>query len=54
MAFGHFFFGLSQIHGHGSWLMCEVALSALSKGHVSRKKAGNICSLLQVSNLNKF
>ena len=20
------FFGLSQIHGHGSWLMCEVAL----------------------------
>jgi hypothetical protein len=20
-------FGLSQFHGHGSWLMCEVALS---------------------------
>ena len=20
-------FGLSQLHGHGSWLMCEVALS---------------------------
>ena len=19
-------FGLSQVHGHGSWLMCEVAL----------------------------
>jgi hypothetical protein len=22
-------FGLSQFHGHGSWLMCEVALSIL-------------------------
>ena len=21
-------FGLSQLHGHGSWLMCEVALIA--------------------------
>ncbi len=21
------FFGLSQLHGHGSWLVCEVALS---------------------------
>ena len=21
-------FGLSQCHGHGSWLMCEMALSA--------------------------
>ena len=21
------FFGLSQIHGHGSWLVCEVALT---------------------------
>jgi hypothetical protein len=21
-----FSFGLSQFHGHGSWLMCEVAL----------------------------
>ena len=27
MAFGHFSFGLSQFHGHGSWLVCEVALS---------------------------
>ena len=26
MALGHFSFGLSQFHGHGSWLMCEVAL----------------------------
>ena len=27
MAFGHFSFGLSsQFHGHGSWLVCEVAL----------------------------
>ena len=25
-AFGHFSFGLSQCHGHGSWLVCEVAL----------------------------
>ena len=23
---GHFIFGLSQFHGHGTWLMCEVAL----------------------------
>jgi hypothetical protein len=28
MAFGHFSFGLSPFHGHGSWLMCEVALRA--------------------------
>jgi hypothetical protein len=27
MTFGHFSFGLSQLHGHGSWLMCEVALT---------------------------
>jgi hypothetical protein len=26
MAFGHFSFGLSRFHGHGSWLVCEVAL----------------------------
>ena len=26
-AFGHFSLGLSQSHGHGSWLVCEVALS---------------------------
>jgi hypothetical protein len=26
-AIGHFSVGLSQFHGHGSWLMCEVALS---------------------------
>jgi hypothetical protein len=26
MAFGHFSFGLSQFHGHHSWLVCEVAL----------------------------
>ena len=26
MAFGHFLFGLSQFHGHGSWIVCEVAL----------------------------
>jgi hypothetical protein len=25
-AFGHFSFGLSQFHGHGSWLVCEVVL----------------------------
>jgi hypothetical protein len=26
-AFGHFFLGLSQIHGNGSWLVCKVALT---------------------------
>ena len=26
MAFAHFAFGLSQFRGHGSWLVCEVAL----------------------------
>ena len=26
MAFGHFSFGLSQFHGHSSWLVYEVAL----------------------------
>jgi hypothetical protein len=25
--FGHFFFWLSQLHGHGSWLEGEVAVS---------------------------
>ena len=24
-------FGLSQVHGHGSWLVCEVALRATSQ-----------------------
>ena len=24
-----FSFGLSQVHGHGSWLVCEVALSII-------------------------
>ena len=28
MAFGHFYFGLSKLNGHGSWLMCEVALTS--------------------------
>ena len=27
MAHGTLSFGFSQFHGHGSWLMCEVALS---------------------------
>ena len=27
-AFGHFLFGFSQFHGHGSWLVCEAALTA--------------------------
>jgi hypothetical protein len=26
-AFGHFSFRLLQFHGHGTWLMCEVALN---------------------------
>ena len=26
-AFGHFHQALSQFHGHGSWLVCEVALT---------------------------
>ena len=34
-AFGHFVFGLSDFHGHGSWLMCEAALS-LSNLDVNR------------------
>ena len=35
MAFGHFF-GLSHFHGHGSWLMCEVAIEveALTTDHL--------------------
>ena len=28
-AFGHFSFGLSQPHGHGSWLVCEDSEVAL-------------------------
>ena len=30
MAFGHFLFGHSQFQGHGSWLVCEVALSSIT------------------------
>jgi hypothetical protein len=26
MAFGHFSLGLSQFHGHSTWLVCEAAL----------------------------
>ena len=26
-------FGLSQVRGHGSWLMCEVALSYVMNGY---------------------
>jgi hypothetical protein len=28
-AFGHFSCGLSQFHGHGPWLVWEVALSGM-------------------------
>ena len=28
-------FGLSQFHGHGSWLMCEVALSIINNVKVT-------------------
>ena len=31
-AFGHFF-GLSRSHGHGSWLVCKVALSVRATSH---------------------
>jgi hypothetical protein len=39
-AFGHFSFGLSQFHGHGLWLVCEVARGPmciwhLYEGHLS-------------------
>ena len=30
-AFGHFLLGLSQFHGHDSWLVCEVALIKAKK-----------------------
>jgi hypothetical protein len=28
-------FGMSQIHGHGSWLVCEVALTITLKSPVT-------------------
>ena len=31
------FFGLSQFHGHGSWLVCEVALADDANWVQSRK-----------------
>ena len=35
-AFGHLLsFGLSQFHGHGSWLECEMALIADCSGDVT-------------------
>ena len=39
-AFGHSLsFGLSQFHGHGFWLMCDVALTTQS-----RQRIKNICN----------
>ena len=32
----HTSFGLSQFHGHGSWLMCEVALSYIYRQNLSK------------------
>ena len=39
-ALGHFSFGLSQFHGHGSWLVCEVAhdLQYTQRGECSSLK----------------
>jgi hypothetical protein len=34
VAFGHFLLG-SHSHGHGSWLVCEVALKGHELGHHS-------------------
>ena len=31
------YFGLSQLHGHGSWLVCEVALNAHTCGLLHEK-----------------
>jgi hypothetical protein len=27
-------FGVSQFHGHGSWLVCEVALKLITSDHL--------------------
>jgi hypothetical protein len=36
------FFGISQFHGHDSWLVCEVALSKLAFGLSQIQTLGNI------------
>ena len=46
-AFGHFSFGLSQFHGHGSWLVCEVALK-LYVAHVC------VCEACVFKTLNTY
>jgi hypothetical protein len=33
-------FGLSQFHGHGSWLVCEVALIPLTRWTLSQGLPG--------------
>ena len=37
-------FGLSQFHGHGSWLVCEVALSCkFDLRNIHEAKLGHNC-----------
>jgi hypothetical protein len=46
-AFGHFSFGLSQFHGHDSWLVCEVAL--IKGGHAIKPTKDADIILLSVT-----
>ena len=46
MAFGSLSFGLSQFHGHGSWLICEVALRVHPPGSLVEQWITNTQSLL--------
>jgi hypothetical protein len=40
-------FGLSQFHGHGSWLMCEVALNAITnQSHAMQSRLTQESSIL--------
>jgi hypothetical protein len=51
-AFGHFPFGLSQFHGHGSWLVCEVALRYICKLGVQYTSGFGLN--VSVANLDKW
>ena len=37
-------FGLSQFHGHGSWLVCEVALKDIDVSISRLESDGDSCS----------
>ena len=47
-------FGLSQFHGHGSWLACEVALRPQGTCKCNEKFLSHVCTLERRVDFKKF